>query len=141
MPDYLAGLSGGVRGLKIGVDRTFNSEGVDKTVIKAVDGAVDVLRRLGAEIKDIAVPSTTDVLAGWLNFCAVETAVAHEKTYPSRADQYGPALAGLIIVTWGEAPAFAVNAFSYLIFIAALVIPRDRRATSRRRAFSLTIRA
>ncbi len=96
VPDYLAGLAGGVRGLRIGVDRTFNGEGVDNTVVKSVDGAVDVLRRLGAEIKDVTVPSTTDVLTGWLNFCAVETAVAHEATYPSRADQYGPALAGLI---------------------------------------------
>lgn len=39
----------------------------------------------------------------------------------------GPALAGLIIVTWGEAPAFAVNAFSYLIFIAALMLMRVER--------------
>ncbi len=36
----------------------------------------------------------------------------------------GPAAAGLIIVQWGEAPAFAVNAFSYLIFIAALFLMR-----------------
>ncbi len=39
----------------------------------------------------------------------------------------GPALAGLIIVTWGEAPAFAVNAFSYSIFIAALFLMRVER--------------
>jgi len=28
--------------------------------------------------------------------CAAETAVAHEETYPSRADAYGPELAGFI---------------------------------------------
>ncbi len=34
----------------------------------------------------------------------------------------GPALAGLIIVNWGEAPAFAFNAASYLVFIVALLM-------------------
>src|SRR5690606_9706680 len=32
----------------------------------------------------------------WLPLCAVETAVAHEGTYPEQADRYGPALKGLI---------------------------------------------
>ena len=36
----------------------------------------------------------------------------------------GPALAGIIIVTWGVAPAFAFNALSYLVFIAALFLMR-----------------
>ena len=32
----------------------------------------------------------------WFNLCGIEAAVVHEKTYPSRKDEYGPALANLI---------------------------------------------
>ena len=96
VPDYLAALAGGVRGLRIGVDRKFITAGVDKPVVQAVDGALETLVQLGAEIRDITFPSIDAVLAGWLNFCAVETAVAHERTFPARADEYGPALRGLI---------------------------------------------
>jgi amidase len=34
--------------------------------------------------------------ADWGLHCAVETAVAHRQTFPSRRDRYGPGLAGLI---------------------------------------------
>ena len=32
----------------------------------------------------------------WVPLCAVEAAVAHEGTYPSRASEYGPVLSGLL---------------------------------------------
>ena len=32
----------------------------------------------------------------WEDLCAAEAALAHETTYPSRADEYGPSLAHLI---------------------------------------------
>ncbi len=39
----------------------------------------------------------------------------------------GPALAGVLIVTIGTTPCFAVNALSYLAVIAALVMLRPLR--------------
>jgi amidase len=36
------------------------------------------------------------VIADWIPYCGIETAVAHEATYPARKAEYGPALAGLI---------------------------------------------
>jgi len=36
------------------------------------------------------------MIADWFPLCGVETAVAHEATYPSRKAEYGPGLAGLI---------------------------------------------
>ena len=55
------------------------------------------LRAAGAEIVGVALPASfeqggRDVLP----LCSVETALAHEATYPSRAAEYGPVLAGLI---------------------------------------------
>ena len=39
---------------------------------------------------------TVTMYKDWAKFCGVETAVAHEKTYPLRAAEYGPVLADLI---------------------------------------------
>ena len=96
VPDYLAGLDRGVRGSRIGYDPAWNEAGVDDDTRKAVSATLDVLRALGAEVVEVSFPDSRQVLADWIPNCAVETAVAHEDTYPARKAEYGPALAGLI---------------------------------------------
>jgi amidase len=96
VPNYLAGLARGIRGVRIGVDRTFNTKGVDKDMVKLVESAVEVLADLGAEIVEAKFPSPDRMVKDWLPLCAVETAVAHEATFPKQADQYGPGLRGVI---------------------------------------------
>jgi amidase len=96
VPNYLAGLGRGIRGVRIGVDRDFNTAGVDQDSVKVVDEAIGVLSELGADIREAKFPSPDRVVAEWLPLCAVETAVAHEATFPKHADQYGPALRGVI---------------------------------------------
>ena len=98
VPNYLAGLERGVRGLRVGVDPRFNSEGIEDAMASTCADAVEVLRDLGADIRTVAFPDPTDVVAGWLAHCGVETAVAHEETYPALKDRYGPGLGGLIEV-------------------------------------------
>lgn len=99
VPDYLGGLAAGVlgaRGLRIGIDASFNAEGVEPKVVELTDAAAKVFARLGATLVDIEIPDTRKVVDGWASFCAVETAIAHKETYPSRAAEYGPTLASLI---------------------------------------------
>jgi amidase len=96
VPDYLANLSGTLRGTRIGVDRRWTSEGVDAAATKVFQDALRVAAGLGADILEIEVPDPTAMIADWFPLCAVETAVAHEATYPSRKSEYGPGLAGLI---------------------------------------------
>ncbi|HYM03818.1 MAG TPA: amidase [Stellaceae bacterium] len=96
VPNYLAGLERGVRGLKIGVDRSYNGKDVDSEVVASVEAAIAALKELGAEIRDVRFPDVEGMVKGWVPFCAVETAIAHEKTFPARADEYGPGLRGLI---------------------------------------------
>ncbi|HKU95959.1 MAG TPA: amidase [Vineibacter sp.] len=96
VPNYLAGLERGIRGMRIGVDRSLNTTGVDKDMVKVVDDAIAVLAALGAEIREVKFPSPDEVVKLWAPLCAVETAVAHEATFPAQAEHYGPALRGLI---------------------------------------------
>ena len=96
VPDYLADLSGSLRGTRIGVDRRWTSEGVDAAATKVFQEALRVAADLGAEIHEIVFPDPTAMINDWFPLCGVETAVAHEATYPARKSEYGPGLAGLI---------------------------------------------
>jgi len=96
VPNYLANLSGSLRGTRIGVDPRWTSEGVDAAATRIFQDALRVAADLGAEILQIVVPDPTAMIDDWFPLCAVETAVAHEATYPSRKSEYGPGLAGLI---------------------------------------------
>jgi amidase len=96
VPNYLGDSDRELRNVRIGLDERYVFEDVDRSTVQTVRDAMAVLRSLGAEIKQVQFPSATQVLQDWAANCAVETAVAHEATYPSRKAQYGPGLAGLI---------------------------------------------
>ncbi|TFV38196.1 amidase [Bradyrhizobium frederickii] len=96
VPDYLAGLTGDLRGVTIGVDRRWTSEGTDGDAAKVLAEGLRVAADLGAKIKEIAFPDPKAIIDDWFPLCGIEVAVAHEDTYPARKDEYGPALAGLI---------------------------------------------
>jgi amidase len=89
VPDYLAGLNSGVRGLRIGVDVAYNEAESDADVVSAVGEARRILEGLGAVVKEAKIPDPEAVMDAWGPYCAVETAIAHEATYPTQADGYG----------------------------------------------------
>jgi predicted MFS family arabinose efflux permease len=64
----------------------------------------------------------------------LSSAVSLNGVVMNSARVVGPALAGVLIVTIGTTPCFAVNALSYLAVIAALVMLRPLRPGARRRA-------
>jgi aspartyl-tRNA(Asn)/glutamyl-tRNA(Gln) amidotransferase subunit A len=63
VPDYAAGLTGDVKGLRLGVPREYFVDGMEPGVESAVRAAIDTLRELGAEIVDVSLPSTDRGLA------------------------------------------------------------------------------
>ncbi len=66
VPDYMAALTGDIRGLRIGVPREYFIEGMQDEVRQAIEAAIDVLERLGATIvRDIPLPSTAYALAAY----------------------------------------------------------------------------
>jgi aspartyl-tRNA(Asn)/glutamyl-tRNA(Gln) amidotransferase subunit A len=58
VPDYLAALTGEVRGLRVGVPREYFVDGMQPGVEAAVRAAVEVLRDAGAEIVEVSLPHT-----------------------------------------------------------------------------------
>ena len=58
VPDYAAGLGGGVRGLRVGVPDEYFGGGLDPEIERAVRAAIDVLRDLGATVERVSLPTT-----------------------------------------------------------------------------------
>lgn len=101
VPNYLGNLGQGIHGLVIGVDTAYNEAGVDAETVVVLRDARAVLEGLGATIREVKLPDPAPVVAAWPRYCGVEAAIAHEQTYPARADDYGPSdlpgsIAGLI---------------------------------------------
>jgi aspartyl-tRNA(Asn)/glutamyl-tRNA(Gln) amidotransferase subunit A len=62
-PPYAEALTGDVRGVRVGVPREYFGEGIEPDVERAVRGAVDRLRELGAEPVEVSLPSTPYALS------------------------------------------------------------------------------
>jgi aspartyl-tRNA(Asn)/glutamyl-tRNA(Gln) amidotransferase subunit A len=56
VPDYAAGLTGDIGGLRVGVPRALLDEGVEPGVTAAFDAALRQLAKAGAVITDVALP-------------------------------------------------------------------------------------
>lgn len=96
VPDYLAGLDGDLRGLKVGIDPVWVDATVDAETRAALARALTVLDDLGADLIEVKVPDVSAMIWDWFPVCAVQTARAHAATYPARKDEYGPALRALL---------------------------------------------
>lgn len=96
VPDYLAGIDEGIRGLRVGIDPTYNETGVDGEIVAALQHVAHTLHELGGTIVPIRLPDYRAVNEVWGSYAGVETALVHAATYPSRAAEYGPAESGTI---------------------------------------------
>ena len=89
--DYVAPLGRDIRGLKIGVPRAYFLEEVDAEVARAFEDALETLRRLGAEVRDVQIPS----LRGAHSFLLILMAEAyayHERDIREHPELYGEVL-------------------------------------------------
>jgi aspartyl-tRNA(Asn)/glutamyl-tRNA(Gln) amidotransferase subunit A len=63
VPDYLAGIHDGVKGMKLGVPKEYFGDGIDSGVRNLVEKAIQQLAAKGAEIVDISLPHTQHAVA------------------------------------------------------------------------------
>ena len=90
VPDMLEGIEQGVRGLRIGLDEKYISENTDPELVASVLSGITTLEGLGAVIVPINMPDISGYMDAWGVLCSSEALAAHEATYPSRRDDYGP---------------------------------------------------
>ncbi|MER9934188.1 amidase [Mesorhizobium sp. M0088] len=91
VPDYLASLGtiASVRGVRIGIDRSYNDEGADERVIAAVEDAARIFSSLGARIEPVVFPDPARMMKHMSDVHMAELAAVHAETYPTMADHYG----------------------------------------------------
>jgi aspartyl-tRNA(Asn)/glutamyl-tRNA(Gln) amidotransferase subunit A len=65
VPDYGNGLDRPIRGMKVGVPEEWFTQGMDADIEVAVRAALDVLKREGAEIVPVSLPTSTHGLAAY----------------------------------------------------------------------------
>ena len=71
VPDYLAALDGNVRGVKVGLPREYFKDLTSQTG-DCIARGVDLLRKLGCEIRDISLPHTEYAIACYYIICTAE---------------------------------------------------------------------
>jgi aspartyl-tRNA(Asn)/glutamyl-tRNA(Gln) amidotransferase subunit A len=91
VPDYEAGLTGDIRGLRVGVPKEYFVGGIQAEVEQAVVAAIEQLAELGAEIIDISLPHTEYALPVYYLIAPAE-ASANLARYDGV--RYGPRLEG-----------------------------------------------
>jgi aspartyl-tRNA(Asn)/glutamyl-tRNA(Gln) amidotransferase subunit A len=100
VPDYRAGLSDGIAGLRIGVPRAACFSLVEPEVLAVVEAALEVLAGLGAELVDVELPDAMAAMGqpgeGSLFALVIEESrLAHGVAWAERPADFGPDLAGL----------------------------------------------
>ncbi len=107
VPDFSAGLNDGVKGLCIGVARNWHETArpVSPAVQAGIDGALDIWRAHGAEVRDVSLPSLHDYQAANYIVLVAEAFSLHEPWMRERFGDYGEllrdrmAFGGLIAAT------------------------------------------
>jgi aspartyl-tRNA(Asn)/glutamyl-tRNA(Gln) amidotransferase subunit A len=71
VPDYAAALNGDVRGMKLGVPREY-FDGLESETGSLIHKAIDVLKSLGCEVRDIELPHTPYAIATYYIIATAE---------------------------------------------------------------------
>lgn len=58
VPDYTAALNNDIKGLRIGLPKQYFGEGLDSGVAKVIEAAIDELKKLGATVVEIDLPTS-----------------------------------------------------------------------------------
>ena len=107
VPDFSADLHGGVKGLRIGVARNWHETDrpVSPAVQAGIDGALDIWRAQGAEVREVVLPSLFDYQAANFIVLVAEAFSLHEPWMRERFGDHGEllrdrmAFGGLIAAT------------------------------------------
>lgn len=90
VPDYIAAMREGVKGLTIGIPSAFYVDDLDPEVARVLDETVVVLKREGVNIVNVSLPPQGQLTAACQLVLAVEAAAFHKRWMIERPQDYGP---------------------------------------------------
>jgi aspartyl-tRNA(Asn)/glutamyl-tRNA(Gln) amidotransferase subunit A len=93
VPDYAAALTGDVKGLRVGLLRSYFLEGATPEVRAAVEAAAATLAGAGAVVDEVSLTSMPHVAAAALAVVGVEALAYHADLLRARASEYDPDVA------------------------------------------------
>jgi aspartyl-tRNA(Asn)/glutamyl-tRNA(Gln) amidotransferase subunit A len=101
-PDVGTGIEGGIRGVRVGVPKSYFYDPVAPEMAELVRASLDVFRRAGASVVEVPIPDIAAANPLTLLVTATEGAAAHMPWLVSRAGDYGTQtlarlVAGLLI--------------------------------------------
>jgi aspartyl-tRNA(Asn)/glutamyl-tRNA(Gln) amidotransferase subunit A len=90
VPDYTRALRRGARGLRVGIPRAAQFDGYHADVMRAFHDALGTFRKLGANLFEVDLPPTADVVDDVQQIVRIaEAASYHEPFLATKADRYG----------------------------------------------------
>jgi aspartyl-tRNA(Asn)/glutamyl-tRNA(Gln) amidotransferase subunit A len=109
-PNYRAALTGGLRGLRMGVLRHMHEDDCPVTaeVMAALDAAFEVLRSLGAELREVRLRPAQDYWDIKVTIAESELLAIHERALRTRTGDFGQDFLGRVL------PAALIGARDYM---------------------------
>lgn len=94
--DYSQYIDRGIKGMRIGIDRTYSTTDTDPGMADALFTAVDLMAELGAEIVELTSPELADAADHWMATSSVDALLGRKNFYPQRAADCGPVFRSLL---------------------------------------------
>lgn len=88
VPDYHAALRSDLRGIRLGVPRTFYFEHADPDVVAAVHTAIDLMQQLGASVQEVDLPHACYGPAASWSIAYSESFAFHRANFFARSREY-----------------------------------------------------
>ena len=112
VPDYEAGLTGDLSGLRIGVPQTYFLDGADAPVLAAMEQALAVLKGRGAIVTRMTLPLMDAVAAYGGIVSRVEAATIHAQWMRDDPQAYGQHISGRMYPGYAIPAPYYVEALS-----------------------------
>ena len=125
VPNWLANIERGPKGLRIGVPKQHFWENLDPEVELSIRAAIDALREAGADVRHVDWPEAVTYSNVVGAIIITEAAAYHAPNFPSRRDDYGEQVATMLDL------GLQVKATSY---VQAMRVMQDARRGAADRA-------
>ena len=103
VPDYRAALTGDIRGLRIGVQRSSFFDLLDDEVRVAVELAIEQLRELGADVREVDSGVTRHQINDAWDVVNGESQAYHQKAFAERPQDFGADLQAILSIPLPDA--------------------------------------